>query len=229
MQTIDHFYVFPECVKVSGQLKVNISDGHYEVSINNHAAIVTKEQIAKNTANLVLYDEAMGALTLLQDLDSVTKRNNISASDFLKAINKNALLQIDWFGSGHFVKAFLPIGQMNLLSDTHDFSQCAHFPIAAIHPVDWQYQPGAILRKAEFGDGNQIKLSIEAIPSLLSDCIYYRYGTQSGSIPLGVHDITLSYEPQQIVKIGKYEGFEYSYRDIPVDEVIMKQQLDLDL
>lgn len=220
MRTIDHFYVFPECVRVSGQLKVNIADGNYEVSINNNAAIVTKDQIDKNTANLVLYDEAMGSLMLFNDLDSVTKRNKLSASDFLKAIKRNALLQIDWFGSGHFVKAFLPIGQMNLLSDTHDFSQCAHFPITAIHPVDWQYQPSAILRKAEFGEANQIKLSIEAIPSILSGCIYYRYGTQSGSIPLGVHDITLSYEPQQMIKIGKYEGFEYSYKDIPVEEAL---------
>lgn len=220
MPTIDHFYVFPECVKVNGWLKVNIVDGNYEVAIDNNCAVVANEQINKNTANLVLYDEAAGNWTLFNDIDSVLKQSNIAASDFLKAINQNALLQIDWFGSGHFVKAFLPIGQMNLLSDTHDFSQCAHFPLTAIHPVDWQYQPSAILRKAKFVEAGQIKLNIEAIPSVLSDSIYYRYGTQSGSIPLGAHDIDLVYEPQQVMKIGKYEGFTYSYKDIPVEEAL---------
>ncbi|MDU4960949.1 MAG: hypothetical protein E6X17_09870 [Sporomusaceae bacterium] len=217
MRTIDHFYVFPECVRVSGQLKVNIADDQYAVSINNQHTSIAFDQIHKNTANLVLYDAAMGTLTLFKDLDSVTKQQHVLASDFLKAIQKNSLLQIDWFGSGHFVKAFLPMGQVNLLSDTHDFSQCAHFPLTAIHPVDWQYQPSAILRQAELA-GSQLRLRIEAIPSILSDSIFYRYGSQTGAIPLGVHDILLSYEPQQVLHIGKHEGFAYSYKDIAIEE-----------
>lgn len=224
MKTVDHFYVFPECVRAyNTQLKVNITDGGYEVTIDNKTLIVDNASIRKNTSNIVMFDTILGEMFLFKDFDSVTKKSNISANNFLKQVRQSGLLQIDWFGTGHFVKAFLPIGQVNLLSDTHDFSQCSHFPISAIHPVDWQYQPDAILRNIYILDGGKLDIRIESIPSMLSDSIYYRYGSQSGSIPLGLNDIVLNFEPRAVLQIGKHEGFKYSYRDIDVEELLYEK------
>jgi hypothetical protein len=213
----EHIYIFPQAVDEFGSLKLNIYEDKYALTLNEGTVFIGIDEIKKNTSNLVLYDRENDTFIFLDDYIPILEKYAATNEEFLKKINKNAFMQIDYYGSSHFVKVFLPALQMNLNSDTHDFSKYGHFPIGAIHPIDWRYQPTAILHSAEL-DGPNVKINIESIPSVLDDVIYYQYNGSAGTIPLGFNDITLPYKPGEIMRIGKYEGFDRSYKDIDIDK-----------
>lgn len=136
-----HLYVFPDAVRRAGNEKIKLNtDGKKLVFFyNDDRVIIDTEALREGSSTLVLHNYLTKNTYALYNFREICQALDMTTREFLCTICQPGYMQIDKCEGDLFIKVFLPEGELQLDSDTDDFSLCRHLTKDMIHPLDWKY------------------------------------------------------------------------------------------
>jgi len=201
MNYIDNFFVFPQAINVDGKLKCNISENSFKVCYQSYSCEVKLLSLPQNSTTMLLYDESIGFIQI-DEWENTVSQAKVTSQAALNYLRRACFIQIDHYQTQYFTKVFLPIRQLVLESDTHDFTFHSCFPIDFLHPIDWHYQITADLLSANIKDGI-LTVVVDVVPSVLfTGDMYLNYTTQAIKLVKGKNNITLPYSQGNLMHFG---------------------------
>lgn len=193
MSFIDDFFVFPEAVNIAGRLKCNVEPNSYTLFFQGSSHKVDLLLLPPDSVTLVLFDELSQSFFQINHWEKIISHAKLASQEALRALRRACFLQIDSFSNTYFTKLFLPVRQIVLESDTHDFSLYSQFPISYLHPIDWQYQITADVMSAKIKK-EILEVELDVIPPVRADReMYLNYGDAAVKLSAGTNSIALPY------------------------------------
>lgn len=202
MDFIDDFFVFPQAVNVEGELTLNIKDNEYTLAFRevSHSFQITSLQ--PNSTMVMLFDEPSNSFLQVDNWQDVVRDAGLSSLEALYKLSRPNFIQIDNIRGKYFTKVFLPVNQLILKSDTHDFGLYSHFPINYLHPVDWQYQISMDILSAKVKE-NRLSLLVDVVPPVTtSEAMFLRYGGESVELVGGKNKFSFPYRKDELIYLG---------------------------
>ena len=202
MTFIDDFFVFPEAIDIDGQLKCNVEPASYTLFFQDAAHKIELSALPADSVTLVLFDGPSRSFLQINHWEKIVSSSRLASQEALRVLRRACFLQIDSFNSKYFTKLFLPVKQMVLNSDTHDFSLYSHFPLSYLHPIDWQYQIGADVVSAEVKD-NILEMILDIIPPVQTNRdMYLNYGDAAVKLSSGQNFVTAPYVQGELIYLS---------------------------
>lgn len=151
-------FVFKDALSFKGELKLNIKDKFWEVILtpeggDTYTILVNPDVLKAGRQAMVLFSPLNAGIFIHYGYKEMCEALNVTHSEFLKYTGTYGVMQLEGTISGEiFVKAFLPMGQSYLHSDTDNFADELHVTTDCIHPIDWNYVPTFDAIKGEVKD-----------------------------------------------------------------------------
>ncbi len=200
---IEDFFIFPDCVNVDGQLKIDITPGQYWIEFGGNDYTVNLSKIPPNSSFCLLYDYMIDDLIPVVHWEKLTSCLGMRSMETLNFLQQSCMFQIHYYNATPFVKVFLPRGQQTLISHTHDFSVNSYFPISFIHPFDYLYLPTFDVFNVSLDDNKEnVVIDMQLIPPVTNFDVYANYGANCLQLKPGVNQLTIPYCPGENLYIG---------------------------
>ncbi|MBP2636003.1 MAG: hypothetical protein H6Q72_1910 [Firmicutes bacterium] len=200
---IEHFFVFPNCVNIEGQLTIDITPGQYKIECGENQYTVNRQDIPDNSSFCLLYDYMLDDFIPIEHWEKLTACLNMRSMETLAYLQQSCVFQIHYYNKIPFVKVFLPQGQQTLVSHTHNFSENSYFPISFIHPLDYLYFPTFDIFNVSLDDAQEnVIIDLHLVPSVTNFAVYANYGMYCLPLNPGVNHVTIPYCPGESLYIG---------------------------
>ena len=164
--------------------------------------------------HLFIFPEAVQTEdTIALDLEG--NRLSFSCSNKLVAINLDALRSgsstvIDKSGKDIFMKVFLPKGQPELRSRTHDFSRFPHVVMADLHKLDRAFSWTVHHVKAQIHYGRIEGSLVFERSAFWKEPVYVSHAGQTQELTQGENWFSFAWSPTEDVycgpQCGRYKG-----------------------
>lgn len=198
------FFIFPNCVEVSGEMRVDITGNQYSIDFSNHHYIIDLDEIPLQSVFCLLYDCIMDVIIPIKHWEKLTGCLQLRSMEALNHLQQNCIFQLYYYNNKPFVKVFLPAGQQTLISNTHDFSLNRYLPVSFIHPVDYLYLPTVDVLSVNRKNG-KIMLEINMIPPITGYDVYATYGDFTIELKAGVNKVIAPYCKKERLYFGAKE------------------------
>lgn len=198
-------FIFPDAVNRNDNLKyykLNINQHQLTYFYNNKYVIIDTALLRDGSSSIVLYNPKSDDLYVLYNFREILQFTNTKPKDFLTEFQRQGLMQIDKSSHGVFVKVFLFKGDINLMSDTTDFSKYPHILLEDMTNLDRDYSWSIKnIEAAVFDD--KIKISFTLIISeFWSEPIYLNHAGQSVLLKPGYNEVIFQYINSEDVYVG---------------------------
>lgn len=220
MNFIDNFFVFPQAVNIEGELKCNIDPDRYTVYFRNISHVINLTDIPENSTTVLLYDHQSESFLQVNAWEELVSKAVVTSQQALRILQRASFVQIDYYHGKYFTKVFLPVNQLVLNSDTHDFTLYSCFPINYLHPVDWHYSITADVIEAVIHD-KTLSMIIEVVPSVLSDSeMYLSHGSETVKLVVGKNTISLPYVQGELIHFGHKPHYKGMGNSLKVEDYL---------
>lgn len=220
MSFIDNLFVFSEAVKANGRLKCNIDGDSYTFHYRTACHTIRLSSLPPDSATLLLYDHLSDSFIEVRHWDDLVSQAGVTSPEALRILRRASFFQADYFNGEYFIKIFLPLEQMVLDSDTHDFSLYSCFPVDYFHPLDRQYSITHDVLRASVRDG-ELAMELEIVPSVLPrQRMYLTYGDRTVPLSPGRNSVVLPYRQGQRVHFGDKPYFRGVSNSLKVEDYL---------
>lgn len=208
-----HLYIFPNAMprrSADDDIKLNIEGSVFHFFHGGEELVIDTELLRDGSSTMVMNNTITGKCYVLYNFRELLEVLDMTPSEMLVTLSQRGFMQIDKCGGDLYVKAFLPEGEPELLSDTTDFSEYRHETKDMIHPLDWRYS-WTLRDLAARLSGGKITLSFTLSQSdFWTRPLFVSHGGQTAEIFEGENEVTFTYIPTEAAYVGnpncRYKG-----------------------
>lgn len=217
-----NIFVFPNAVSRKNdkeKLKLNIHGSQLTMILDESQVVIDTDLIRNGSSTMVMHNPITDSLYVLYNFREILQVLDMSPLEMMHTFNNRGFMQIDKSGDDLFIKVFLLKGDVELLSDTTDFSMYKHCTVDYIHPLDWQYSWTLNDVKGKL-TGNTIDMSFMLLKSdFWQEDVYISHAGQSIKLNPGYNRVSFKYIPTELAYIGAL-NCRYKGRAIDIERLL---------
>ena len=171
---------------------------------------INLDTLGSGSSTVILKNPITGSVYPLFNFREILQVMDLGPQEFLKTLGINSYVQIDKSGEDTFIKVFLPKGQPELQSRTHDFSRFPHVAMANLHKLDRAFSWAVKEVKARIHYGRIEGSLVFERSAFWKEPVFVSHGGQTKELTEGKNDFSFSWSPTEDVycgpKGGRYKG-----------------------
>lgn len=203
---MNHLFIFPEAVQTEDTISMDLEESRLGFSCNNKRVAINLDALRSGSSTVILKNSVTGSVYPLFNFREILQVMDLGPQEFLKTLGINSYVQIDKSGEDTFMKVFLPRGQPELKSRTHDFSQFPHAAMADLHKLDRAFSWSVHHVKARIHYG-QIEGSLVFCRSAFwKEPVYVSHAGQTQELTQGENWFSFAWSPTEDVYCGPEKG-----------------------
>lgn len=207
---MNSIYIFPEAIHTEDTISLDLEENGLRFFCNNKRVVIDLAALRSGSSTVILKNPITGTLYPLFNFREILQVMDLGPQELLRTLQLNAYVQIDKSGKDTFIKVFLPQGQPELKSRTHDFSSFPHMAMADLHKLDRAFSWAVKDVKAQIHYG-RIEGSLVLERSVFwKEPVYVSHAGQTQELTEGKNYFSFSWSPTEDVycgpKYGRYKG-----------------------
>lgn len=159
---------------------------------------------------MILKNPITGSMYPLFNFREILQVMNLGPQELLRTLSLCSFVQIDKSGKDTFMKVFLPKGQPELRSRTHDFSRFPHVAMADLHKLDRAFSWSVHHVKARIHYGRIEGSLVFERSAFWKEPVYVSHAGQTQELTQGENWFSFAWSPTEDVycgpKCGRYKG-----------------------
>ena len=145
---MNSIYIFPEAIHTEDTISLDLEENGLRFFCNNKRVVIDLAALRSGSSTVILKNPITGTVYPLFNFREILQVMDLGPQELLQTLRINGYVQIDKSGKDTFIKVFLPNGQPELKSRTHDFSRFPHVAMADLHKLDrafsWSAHTGKV-------------------------------------------------------------------------------------
>ena len=207
---MNSLFIFPETIQTKDTIALDLDGNRMTFSCNNECVFINLETLRSGSSTVILKNPIAGTVYPLFNFREILQVMDLGPQEMLRTLRINAYVQIDKSGKNTFIKVFLPKGQKELNSRTHDFSRFPHVPLADLHKLDRDFSWTVRKVKAQIHYGRIEGSLVLERSGFWKEPVYVSHAGQTKELTEGENDFSFSWSPTEDVycgpKCGRYKG-----------------------
>lgn len=203
-------YIFPEAIHTEDTISLDLEGNRLNFFCNTQRVSMELAALRSGSSTVILKNPITGTLYPLFNFREILQVMDLGPQGLLQTLQLNAYVQIDKSGKDTFIKVFLPKGQPELRSRTHDFSRFPHVAMADLHKLDRAFSWSVKKVKAQIHYG-RIEGSLVFCRSVFwKEPVYVSHAGQTQALTPGENWFSFAWSPTEDVycgpEMGRYKG-----------------------
>lgn len=207
---MNSLFIFPEAVQTEDTISLDLEGNRMTFSRNDERVFINLETLRSGSSTVILKNPITGTLYPLFNFREILQVMELGPQELLRILRINSYVQIDKSGEDTFIKVFLPKGQPELHSCTHDFSRFPHVPLADLHKLDQAYSWEVRKVKVQIHYGRIEGSLVLERSGFWKEPVYVSHAGQTKELTEGENTFSFSWSPTEDVycgpKCGRYKG-----------------------
>lgn len=207
---MNHLFIFPEAVQTEDTIGLDLEESRLNFSCNGKRVAINLDTLRSGSSTVILKNPITGSVYPLFNFREILQVMDLGPQEFLKTLGINSYVQIDKSGEDTFMKVFLPKGQTELKSRTHDFSRFPHVAMTDLHKLDRAFSWRVHHVKARIHYGRiEVSLVFER-SAFWKEPVYVSHAGQTQELTQGENWFSFAWSPTEDVycgpQCGRYKG-----------------------
>ena len=207
---MNSIFIFPEAIQTKDTIALDLEENWMTFFCNNKRVFIDLDALRSGSSTVILKNSITGTVYPLFNFREILQVMSMGPQEFLRALRITSYVQIDKSGKDTFIKVFLPKGQPELHSHTHDFSRFPHVAMANLHKLDRAFSWAVREVKAQIHYGRIEGSLVFERSTFWKEPVYVSHGGQTKELREGKNDFSFSWSPTEDVycgpKYGRYKG-----------------------
>jgi hypothetical protein len=207
---MNSLFIFPESVQTKDTIALDLDGDRMTFFCNNRRVFIDLAALRSGSSTVILKNPITGTLYPLFNFREILQVMDLGPQELLRTLRIISYVQIDKSGKDTFIKVFLPKGQSELHSRTHDFSRFPHVPLADLHKLDRAYSWNVHTVKVNIHYGRIEGSLVLERSGFWKEPVYVSHTGQSKELTEGENTFSFSWSPTEDVycgpKCGRYKG-----------------------
>lgn len=127
---MNHLFIFPEAVQTEDTIALDLEGNRLSFSCSNKLVAINLDALRSGFSTVIQKNPVTGSVYPLFNFREILQVMDLGPQELLRTLGLCSFVQIDKSGKDIFMKVFLPKGQPELRSRTHDFSRFPHVVMA---------------------------------------------------------------------------------------------------
>lgn len=203
-------YIFPEAIHTEDAISLNLEGNRLTFFCNSQRVFMDLSVLRSGSSTVILKNPITGTLYPLFNFREILQVMNLGPQELLRTLSLCSFVQIDKSGKDTFMKVFLPKGQPELRSRTHDFSRFPHVAMADLHKLDRAFSWSVHHVKARIHYGRIEGSLVFERSAFWKEPVYVSHAGQTQELTQGENWFSFAWSPTEDVycgtKCGRYKG-----------------------
>lgn len=207
---MNHLFIFPEAVQTEDTIALDLEGNRLSFSCSNKLVAINLDALRSGSSTVILKNPITGSLYPLFNFREILQVMDLGPQELLRTLGINSYVQIDKSGEDTFMKVFLPRGQPELKSRTHDFSQFPHAAMVDLHKLDRKFSWSVHHVKTQIHYGRIEGSLVFRRSAFWKEPVYVSHAGQTQELTQGENWFSFVWSPTEDVycgpKCGRYKG-----------------------
>jgi hypothetical protein len=207
---MNSIFIFPEAIQTKDTIALELEESRLVFSCNNKRVAINLDALRSGSSTVILKNPITGTLYPLFNFREILQVMNLGPQELLRTLSLCSFVQIDKSGKDTFMKVFLPKGQPELRSRTHDFSRFPHVAMADLHKLDRAFSWSVHHVKARIHYGRSEGSLVFERSAFWKEPVYVSHAGQTQELTQGENWFSFAWSPTEDVycgtKCGRYKG-----------------------
>ena len=207
---MNHLFIFPEAVQTEDTISLDLEGRRLNFSCCNKRVPINLDALRSGSSTVILKNPITGSVYPLFNFREILQVMDLGPQEMLRTLGINSYVQIDKSGEDTFMKVFLPRGQPELKSRTHDFSQFPHAAMADLHKLDRKFSWSVHHVKTRIHYGRIEGSLIFERSAFWKEPVYVSHAGQTQELTQGENWFSFAWSPTEDVycgpEMGRYKG-----------------------
>lgn len=207
---MNHLFIFPEAVQTEDTIGLDMEGSRLSFSCSNKRVAINLDALRSGSSTVILKNPITGSVYPLFNFRAILQVMDLGPQELLRTLGLCSFVQIDKSGKDTFMKVFLPRGQPELKSRTHDFSQFPHAAMADLHKLDRKFSWSVHHVKAQIHYGRIEGSLVFRRSAFWKEPVYVSHAGQTQELTQGENWFSFVWSPTEDVycgpKCGRYKG-----------------------
>lgn len=207
---MNHLFIFPEAVQTTDTISLDLEGRRLTFYCAGKRVAINLEALRSGSSTVILKNPITGTLYPLFNFREILQVMDLGPQELLRTLRINSFVQIDKSGKDSFIKVFLPRGQGELKSRTHDFSSFPHVAMADLHKLDRAFSWAVKDVKAQIHYGRIEGSLVLERSAFWKEPVYVSHAGQTQELTEGENWFSFVWSPTEDVycgpKCGRYKG-----------------------
>lgn len=207
---MNSIYIFPEAIHTEDTISLDLEENGLRFFCNNKRVIIDLAALRSGSSTVILKNPITGTVYPLFNFREILQVMDLGPQELLQTLRINGYVQIDKSGKDTFIKVFLPNGQPELKSRTHDFSRFPHVAMADLHKLDRAFSWSAHTGKVQIHYGRIEGSLVFDRSTFWKEPVYVSHAGQSQELTEGENWFSFVWSPSEDVycgpQCGRYKG-----------------------
>lgn len=203
---MNHLFIFPEAVQTTDTISLDLEERRLSFSCSNKRVAINLDALRSGSSTVILKNPITGTLYPLFNFREILQVMDLGPQELLRTLQLNAYVQIDKSGKDSFIKVFLPRGQGELKSRTHDFSSFPHVAMADLHKLDRAFSWAVKDVKAQIHYGRIEGSLVLERSAFWKEPVYVSHAGQTQELTQGENWFSFAWSPTEDVYCGPEKG-----------------------
>lgn len=203
---MNYLFIFPEAVQTTDTISLDLEERRLSFSCSNKRVAINLDALRSGSSTVILKNPITGTLYPLFNFREILQVMDLGPQELLRTLQLNAYVQIDKSGKDSFIKVFLPRGQGELKSRTHDFSSFPHVAMADLHKLDRAFSWAVKDVKAQIHYGRIEGSLVLERSAFWKEPVYVSHAGQTQELTQGENWFSFAWSPTEDVYCGPEKG-----------------------
>lgn len=199
-------YIFPEAIHTEDTIALDLEENRLTFFCNSQRVFMDLAALRSGSSTVILKNPITRTLYPLFNFREILQVMNLGPQEMLQTLQLNAYVQIDKSEKDSFIKVFLPRGQGELKSRTHDFSRFPHVVMADLHKLDRAFSWSVKEVKSKIHYGRIEGSLVLERSDFWKEPVYVSHAGQSQKLTEGKNYFSFSWSPTEDVYCGPENG-----------------------
>lgn len=203
---MNHLFIFPEAVQTTDTISLDLEERRLTFYCAGKRVAINLDALRSGSSTVILKNPITGSLYPLFNFREILQVMDLGPQELLRTLGINSYVQIDKSGEDTFMKVFLPKGQPELKSHTHDFSKFPNVAMADIHKLDRAFSWSVKEVKAQIHYGRIEGSLIFERSAFWKEPVYVSHAGQTQALIQGENWFSFAWSPTEDVYCGPEKG-----------------------
>ena len=203
---MNHLFIFPEAVQTEDTIGLDMEGRRLSFSCSNKRVAINLDALRSGSSTVILKNPITGSVYPLFNFRAILQVMDLGPQELLRTLGLCSFVQIDKSGKDTFMKVFLPKGQPELRSRTHDFSRFPHVAMADLHKLDRAFSWSVKEVKAQIHYGRIEGSLVFRRSAFWKEPVYVSHAGQTQELTQGENWFSFAWSPTEDVYCGPEKG-----------------------
>ena len=203
---MNHLFIFPEAVQTTDTISLDLEERRLSFSCSNKRVAINLDALRSGSSTVILKNPITGSVYPLFNFREILQVMDLGPQELLRTLSLCSFVQIDKYGKDTFMKVFLPKGQPELKSYTHDFSRFPHVAMADLHKLDRAFSWTVHHVKAWIHYSRIEGSLVFECSAFWKEPVYVSHAGQTQELTQGENWFSFAWSPTEDVYCGTEKG-----------------------